>query len=54
LGPSSRRECLPGTRSEIIGHITHLLTTPSQAQIIWLSGVAGSGKTTIATSVSEY
>ncbi|KAK6971892.1 WD40 repeat-like protein [Favolaschia claudopus] len=54
LGPSTRRECLPGTRSEIIEHITHLLTTPSEAQIVWLSGVAGSGKTTIATSVSEY
>src|ERR1700761_8411925 len=52
--PSARRECLPGTRSKIIQDITEQLTTPSEARIIWLSGVAGSGKSTIATSVSEY
>ncbi|KAK6995728.1 WD40-repeat-containing domain protein [Favolaschia claudopus] len=28
--------------------------TVSETQIVWLSGVAGSGKSTIATSVSEY
>ncbi|KAJ7199387.1 WD40 repeat-like protein [Mycena pura] len=43
-----------GTRSKIIEDITELLTTPSEARIIWLSGVAGSGKSTVATSVSEY
>ncbi|KAK7059455.1 WD40 repeat-like protein [Favolaschia claudopus] len=52
--PSTRRECLPGTRSEFIEHITQRLSTPSEARIVWLSGVAGSGKSTIATSVSEY
>ncbi|KAJ6491091.1 hypothetical protein C8R45DRAFT_826066, partial [Mycena sanguinolenta] len=52
--PSARRECLPGTRSAIIADITQQLTTPSEARIVWLSGVAGSGKSTVATSVSEY
>ncbi|KAK6971358.1 WD40 repeat-like protein [Favolaschia claudopus] len=52
--PSTRRECLPGTRGEFIEHITQRLSTPSEARIVWLSGVAGSGKSTIATSVSEY
>ncbi|KAJ7197973.1 WD40-repeat-containing domain protein [Mycena pura] len=52
--PSALRECLPGTRSKIIEDITELLTTPSEAQVVWLSGVAGSGKSTVATSVSEY
>ncbi|KAJ7675404.1 hypothetical protein B0H14DRAFT_992184 [Mycena olivaceomarginata] len=51
---SARRECLPGTRSEIIEDITQRLTRPSEARIVWLSGVAGSGKSTVATSVSEY
>ncbi|KAJ7745956.1 WD40-repeat-containing domain protein [Mycena olivaceomarginata] len=51
---SARRECLPGTRSAIIQDITHRLTAPSEARIVWLSGVAGSGKSTVATSVSEY
>ncbi|KAJ7938605.1 hypothetical protein B0H13DRAFT_1587562, partial [Mycena leptocephala] len=50
----ARHECLPGTRSEIIKDITQRLTTPSEARIVWLSGVAGSGKSTVATSVSEY
>ncbi|KAK6996195.1 hypothetical protein R3P38DRAFT_2566162, partial [Favolaschia claudopus] len=54
LRPSMRRECLPGTRGEIIEAVTQQLTTPSEARIVWLSGVAGSGKSTVATSVSEY
>ncbi|KAJ7808904.1 WD40-repeat-containing domain protein [Mycena olivaceomarginata] len=52
--PSARRECLPGTRSAIIEDITQRLTTPSEARIVWLSGMAGSGKSTVATSVAEY
>ncbi|KAK6987690.1 hypothetical protein R3P38DRAFT_3449838, partial [Favolaschia claudopus] len=48
------RECLAGTRINIIADITEQLMTVSETPIIWLSGVAGSGKSTIATSVSEY
>ncbi|KAK6984315.1 hypothetical protein R3P38DRAFT_2806674 [Favolaschia claudopus] len=52
---SVREECLPGTRSKIIQEIAQQLLTPSEtAQIVWLSGVAGSGKSTIASSISEY
>ncbi|KAK7005535.1 WD40 repeat-like protein [Favolaschia claudopus] len=51
LRPSMRRECLPGTRGEIIEAVTQQLTTPSEARIVWLSGVAGSGKSTVATSL---
>ncbi|KAK6977148.1 WD40 repeat-like protein [Favolaschia claudopus] len=47
-------ECLAGTRIKIIADITEQLTTVSKSPIIWLSGVAGSGKSTIATSISEY
>ncbi|KAK7030204.1 WD40 repeat-like protein [Favolaschia claudopus] len=47
-------ECLAGTRVKIIADITEQLMTQSKTPIIWLSGVAGSGKSTIATSVSEY
>ncbi|KAK6981439.1 hypothetical protein R3P38DRAFT_3234209 [Favolaschia claudopus] len=50
---SVREECLPGTRSKIIQEIAQQLLTPSEtAQIVWLSGVAGSGKSTIASSLS--
>ncbi|KAJ7883605.1 WD40 repeat-like protein, partial [Mycena leptocephala] len=51
---SQRSECLPGTRREILDNITEWLTTGSDtSNILWLSGVAGSGKSTIATSVSQ-
>ncbi|KAK6967090.1 WD40 repeat-like protein [Favolaschia claudopus] len=46
--------CLPGTRTKVIKNIALSLTIPSEKQIIWLSGVAGSGKSTIATSISEH
>ncbi|KAK6995755.1 hypothetical protein R3P38DRAFT_2737534 [Favolaschia claudopus] len=47
-------ECLAGTQIKIIAAITEQLMAVSETPIIWLSGVAGSGKSTIATSVSEY
>jgi hypothetical protein len=51
----SRSECLPGTRQEILRFITNWLTTPSEKQnVLWLHGLAGSGKSTISTTVSEY
>ncbi|KAF7366240.1 WD40 repeat-like protein [Mycena venus] len=50
-----RPQCLAGTRQNIITHITEWLTTPSErANILWLHGVAGAGKSTISTTVSEY
>ncbi|KAK6987700.1 WD40 repeat-like protein [Favolaschia claudopus] len=42
-----------GTRIKIIADITEQLQDSSKPQFIWLSGVAGSGKSTIATSVSQ-
>jgi hypothetical protein len=53
-----RTVCLPGTRQDILNLISNWLTTPPDAgnpgNILWLSGVAGAGKSTIATSVSQY
>ncbi|KAF9067642.1 WD40-repeat-containing domain protein [Rhodocollybia butyracea] len=58
MNASLRPECLPRTREEIRGLITNWLTTPpddnNPGNILWLSGVAGAGKSTIATSVSQY
>ncbi|KAJ7208224.1 hypothetical protein GGX14DRAFT_566949 [Mycena pura] len=52
---SLRAECLDGTRVEILKKITDRLDSQSNTtNILWLSGVAGSGKSTIATSVSEH
>ncbi|KAF9060135.1 WD40-repeat-containing domain protein [Rhodocollybia butyracea] len=53
-----RLPCLPRTREEIRGLITNWLITPpddnNPGNILWLSGVAGAGKSTIATSISQY
>ncbi|KAJ7235794.1 hypothetical protein C8J57DRAFT_1530491 [Mycena rebaudengoi] len=42
MDASSRPECLSGTRQDV------------SANILWLHGVAGAGKSTISTTVSEY
>lgn len=51
----SRPECLPDTRAEILKFVTEWLMTPSPDQnALWLYGVAGSGKSTISTTVAQY
>ncbi|KAJ6532351.1 WD40-repeat-containing domain protein [Mycena capillaripes] len=51
---SLRPECLPGTRRDVLTIVTELLTTPSKtSNILWLHGVAGAGKSTISTTISE-
>ncbi|KAJ7142333.1 WD40 repeat-like protein [Mycena epipterygia] len=54
----ARDLCLAGTRREILDDITEWFTVPStvsskSGNILWLSGVAGSGKSTISTTVAE-
>lgn len=52
---SSRPECLPGTRVELLDFITDWLMAPSAGQenVLWLNGVAGSGKSTISTTIAQ-
>jgi WD40 repeat protein len=51
----SRSECLPDTRQNILKFIIDWLTTPYQGQnVFWLYGLAGSGKSTISTTIAEY
>ncbi|KAJ7480818.1 hypothetical protein FB451DRAFT_1394878 [Mycena latifolia] len=46
-------KCMDGTRVEIINDIVaRLINTPDSTQVVMLSGVAGSGKSTIAKSVA--
>ncbi|KAK7034967.1 WD40 repeat-like protein [Favolaschia claudopus] len=50
-----RDECLEGTRREILTEIVEWLSSGADARnIMWLYGVAGSGKSTIANTVSHY
>jgi hypothetical protein len=54
MNASSRTLCLTGTRSKILNDIMEWATVPSDSgNILWLSGVAGSGKSTISTTISE-
>jgi len=47
--------CLEGTRRDILQSITDWLSTPSEGQnIFWLHGPAGSGKSTISTTIAEH
>ncbi|KAF9461750.1 hypothetical protein BDZ94DRAFT_1323097 [Collybia nuda] len=51
------KKCLPGTRQGIIDEIVDWANQPTDdksAQLLWLSGVAGSGKSAIAHSVAYY
>ncbi|KAJ6505994.1 hypothetical protein DFH09DRAFT_943429, partial [Mycena vulgaris] len=46
-------KCMDGTRVDIIGHLVARLTsTPDSFRVVMLSGVAGSGKSTIAKTVA--
>ena len=51
-----REACTEGTRVEILERIYHwaLDTSPSTASIFWLTGQAGSGKSTIAYTVARH
>jgi hypothetical protein len=44
--------CLPGTRMQLLADIQTWMNDPSTKSIYWLDGIAGTGKTTIAQSVS--
>src|SRR5882672_4874508 len=45
--------CMAGTREEVIGCITEWIDGPSDQQICWLYGAAGSGKSAISKTVAE-
>ncbi|KAI0062495.1 hypothetical protein BV25DRAFT_1991428 [Artomyces pyxidatus] len=46
--------CMPHTHVEIIDHILAWASGQDQPNLYWLSGMAGEGKTSIATSVTAY
>jgi hypothetical protein len=45
--------CLEGTRVDLLDSIKQWMTDPTGKQLYWLTGVAGTGKTTVAQSVAE-
>ena len=49
----SRRGCLKGTRETVLNQIESWANDSNQSPVFWLNGLAGTGKTTIAQTVSE-
>ena len=47
------RACLPGTRKQILEDIMDWVHNPDSERILWLSGAAGTGKSSIANSIAE-
>ena len=47
-------KCLPGTRESILQDITHWAKHPQGQNVFWLNGLAGTGKSTITQSFSEF
>jgi hypothetical protein len=45
--------CLKGTRTQLLDEISGWMADPSAKLVYWLTGVAGTGKTTIAQSVAH-
>ena len=49
----SRRSCLKGTRETVLNEIESWANDFNQSPVFWLNGLAGTGKSTIAQTVSE-
>src|SRR5436189_2214521 len=50
---NSEKECLPGTRTKIINDITDWVNNPEAPRMCLLTGVAGSGKSSIANTLAH-
>jgi len=48
-----RRSCLKGTRETVLNEIEGWAKDSKQSPVFWLNGLAGTGKSTIAQTVSE-
>ena len=49
----SRPTCLPQTRSDLLSSVFSWAMSPSDQNILWLHGPAGSGKSTVATTIAN-
>ncbi|KAJ7653616.1 hypothetical protein DFH06DRAFT_1330336 [Mycena polygramma] len=55
MNAASRPTCLQGTRVQLLDEISEeLMAAEATSSVLWLSGVAGSGKSTITTTISVY
>jgi len=49
----NRRGCFRGTRESVLSEIESWTKDPNKSPVFWLNGLAGTGKSTIAQTVSE-
>lgn len=55
MDATSRPKCLEGTRTAILHSLISDLTSPTlEKNVFWLYGVAGSGKSTISTTIADH
>jgi hypothetical protein len=53
MDASTRSECLPGTRTDIQRSIVNWAHSTSLERLLWLKGLAGSGKSTLSTTIAH-
>jgi hypothetical protein len=54
MDASTRSECLPGTRTDILRSIADWAHSSSvEKRLLWLKGLAGSGKSTLSTTIAH-
>lgn len=49
-----RSPCLAGTRTEVFSRLGMWVADPDDYRVFWLNGMAGTGKSTIADSLTRY
>jgi hypothetical protein len=55
MDASARSECLPGTRTDLLLDLVGWTSNPwIEQRIVWLYGLAGSGKSTFSTSFANF
>lgn len=45
--------CMPGTRVQFLAHAKTVITTREGASIVWITGMAGTGKTCVASTLCQ-
>ncbi|KIK31588.1 hypothetical protein CY34DRAFT_29667, partial [Suillus luteus UH-Slu-Lm8-n1] len=54
-GLNTEKQCLLGTRTDVISQITTWINDKNAAQrVLWLSGPAGTGKSAIAHTIANW
>ena len=53
MDASERSPCLEGTREEIIQSVIAWASNSSRERVLWLHGLAGSGKSTLSTTIAN-